>query len=252
MTERPRNGDSVDSPFDKGVARAYRDAAREAPPQELDAAILAAARREVQARPRALDEGGFPPGGVRDVPPPRRRWHVPLAVAAVLVLSVSIVTLHREEPQLSRPAVPRSEPPAAPELRDTPRAAPEHPRSQAPARKPSPEAAREAMRIPEPSPRAEIEERRNAASETAASKAEEADREAQPLFRGQAAEAPQRAGGGAAPAAPAAALADEPPEEWGERIMALRRDGKADEADALLAQFRKRYPGHPVPEAWQR
>ena len=49
-----------------------------------------------------------------------------------------------------------------------------------------------------------------------------------------------------------AALADEPPERWGERILALRRAGKADEADALLAEFRKRYPGHPVPDAWLR
>jgi hypothetical protein len=109
------------------------------------------------------------------------------------------------------------------------------------------------MRAPEPSPRAEVESREDAALGAAASKAEEAAGEARQLFRRpQAVQAPRRAAE-QAPAAPAAALAaDEPPEKWGERIMALRRDGKADEADALLAEFRKRYPGHVIPDAWLR
>ncbi|MGQ0750811.1 MAG: hypothetical protein ACT4PS_09780 [Betaproteobacteria bacterium] len=250
MTERPRNADSGDIPYDQGLARAYRDAAREAPPQELDAAIRAAARREAQARPRSLDEDERSPDQARAGPASRRHWQVPLALAAVLVLSVSIVTLHREETQLPPPAPPRSEPPAMPDLRDAP-AAPVQPRPQVPARKPAPEASREAMRVPEQSPRAEVEARGDAALGAAASKAEEAGSEARQLFRGpRAAQAPQRA---AEQTAPATALAaDEPPAKWGERIMALRRDGKADEADALLAEFRKRHPEHQVPEAWLR
>lgn len=249
MTERTRNGDCDDIPRDRELARAYRDVAREAPPPALDAAILAAARRETQARPRSLGQGAReerPPGGAGGAP--RRRWQVPLALAAVLVLSVSIVTLYREESQLPPPVTIPSEPPAPPELRDAP-AAPVTPRPQALARKPAPEASREALRAPEQSSRAEADARGDAALGGAANKAEEA-RETRQRFQGPQARAPQRAAEAPAPAM--ALAADEPPEKWGERIMALRRDGQTDEADALLAEFRKRHPGYPVPEAWLR
>ena len=48
-------------------------------------------------------------------------------------------------------------------------------------------------------------------------------------------------------------LADsDPPEKWGERIMTLRLQGNAREADALLEEFRKRFPDYAIPEAWTR
>jgi hypothetical protein len=50
----------------------------------------------------------------------------------------------------------------------------------------------------------------------------------------------------------AAEYADEPPGKWGEKIVDLRRQGRSAEADALLAEFRQRFPGHVVPEAWRR
>lgn len=107
------------------LARAYAAAADEAPPATLDAAILAAARREVSAGPRAAV--GAPaaarPGSVR-------KWYVPMSVAAVLVLSVSLVTLMREEKgdELYQPPpaqAPRSaeSPPAAPTAQPAPPAA---------------------------------------------------------------------------------------------------------------------------------
>ena len=59
-------------------------AAREEPPARLDAAILAAARREAGARPRPL-------GSLL------RGWRVPVSIAAVVVMSMSLVMLVREE-----------------------------------------------------------------------------------------------------------------------------------------------------------
>ncbi|MGB1562718.1 MAG: hypothetical protein ACPHN2_14570 [Sinimarinibacterium flocculans] len=62
------------------VSARYREAARETPPPELDAAILAAARVGMAARPRR-----------------RARWRVPLAAAATMVLGVSLVSQLRDE-----------------------------------------------------------------------------------------------------------------------------------------------------------
>jgi hypothetical protein len=40
----------------------------------------------------------------------------------------------------------------------------------------------------------------------------------------------------------------ETPERWLERIVELRKAGKTQEADKELAEFRKRYPDHKLPE----
>ena len=37
------------------------------------------------------------------------------------------------------------------------------------------------------------------------------------------------------------------PKTWIERILTLRRDGKLDEAERSLQEFRRRYPGYPLP-----
>ncbi len=76
----PRDRDWDDELRSLGdVREAYRAAIRdEAPPEALDAAILAASRRAVGAGPRAARPGGF------------ARWRAPLAAAAVVVLSVSV------------------------------------------------------------------------------------------------------------------------------------------------------------------
>lgn len=75
---RPGNGDSR-------LARLYRETAREEPQARLDEAIRAAARREVGAGPQSL--------GV----PFLRSWRLPVSIAAVVVLSVSVVTLMMKE-----------------------------------------------------------------------------------------------------------------------------------------------------------
>lgn len=70
---------------DAKLAALYRTAAREEPPPALDDAIRAAARRAVGSRPQ------------RVITPFIRSWRVPLSIAAVMVLTVSLVTVMREE-----------------------------------------------------------------------------------------------------------------------------------------------------------
>ena len=77
----------------------YRAGSQEQSPSHLDDAILAMARREVHAKPRSAKIYSS-------------RWAVPVSIAAVLVLSVSLVTLIKQEipetltqaPKLSKPA----------------------------------------------------------------------------------------------------------------------------------------------------
>jgi hypothetical protein len=110
---------------DPRLAQLLAAASREEPPAALDAAILAAARREVNARPLAAGgdgEAGVPPVRALHV---KRNWYVPVSIAAVLVLSVSLVTLVHQEKgdELAQPPVatsplpkasaPVAEPPAA-------------------------------------------------------------------------------------------------------------------------------------------
>ena len=88
---------------DEELSRRYRELAREEPPRALDDAILAAARREVRSHPAPLV-----------APTGRRRWFVPVAAAAVIVLS-AVVTLHvqREQPDMESTAPQYAPPPAA-------------------------------------------------------------------------------------------------------------------------------------------
>lgn len=84
-------------PREDRVGRAYRELPGEGPPAALDAAIQAAARRAVGARPGRS----------------ARRWQVPVSIAAVLALAVGL-TLHveREQPPLvvdGTPVQPTSE-----------------------------------------------------------------------------------------------------------------------------------------------
>jgi hypothetical protein len=59
------------------VSSEYQLGATEQPPEHIDAAILAASRRSAAARPKPLSA--------------YRSWHVPLSIAAVVVLSVLLV-----------------------------------------------------------------------------------------------------------------------------------------------------------------
>ena len=77
---QPGNHDDLNEPR---LTLAYRAAPRPEPSADLDSAILAAARREAHVRPQFA-------GSVL------RRWQVPVSVAAVMLLSVTVVTLVME------------------------------------------------------------------------------------------------------------------------------------------------------------
>jgi hypothetical protein len=159
-------------PADDRIVERYRALGRAEPPAELDATILAAARRAASSRPG------------------RRRWMLPVSIAAVVVLSVSVaLQVQRERPGTADrlgapPAAGKAVAPAAP--------------------------AAESNRV----------------------------------------EAPAQA---AAPAARMLQKSDQAsPEAWLARIAKLRREGRDEEADRQLKEFRRRFPDYRIPPAIQR
>ncbi len=99
MSETPRTD------RDEQLSALYRAASPEAPPLVIDEAIRAAARRAVGARPQ--------PAGASFV----RKWQMPLSIAAVLVLCVSLITVMRDEgSELTQ--VPRADVPAPARVRE--------------------------------------------------------------------------------------------------------------------------------------
>ncbi|MDH5534873.1 MAG: hypothetical protein OEZ08_04770 [Betaproteobacteria bacterium] len=269
MSERDRKSMGTDDPADAGLSRLYREGAREVPPPHVDTVIRAAARREVGARPHRA--GTF-----------AVRWRLPLALAAVLVLSVSLVTLIMDEggEELLAPPAPKAEAPTAGESparapaemksggtvgsddrrndRAQPSAAqpeaavrpfPAAPAASAP---PRPEAAlRERAREPAfDKPEAPLAQRAPAAM--ADKLAAEESRAAAGALRREAVADEARPRSSSPALSPAVArqvqaLEGEVPEKWLERIAQLRREGGLNEADELLGEFKRRFPGHPLP-----
>ena len=344
MTPEERNGSAVGGGVERDprLDRAYRAGAREEPPAHLDAAILAAARREVGAGPRPLAAR-------------LHAWRLPVSIAAVVVLSVSVVTVMREE---------GGDMPDTPSFRQdsrtasAPREAQEAARTRDRAQQPTPGAGQGQAKPARPVAPNDV-----AASSAAAKVAEEAKLHdaAKPARRAEdspgsfaqptaeppakleakppasaappaprpfpgaapsadlAARAPARATGGipagsgeaassaaaaesagagpverqreravsgsasgmldmdrppaAAPTAKAASKAEyralktepamradagrlapllkeldtQPAEKWLEKIDSLRREGRKEEAEELLAEFKRRFPDHPMP-----
>lgn len=235
---------------DPQLSALYRATADAGPPPALDDAIRAAARREVSAGPR---RGGM------------RRWQLPLSLAAVLVLSVSLVTLMREE-GADRPQVLLQPLPPA-ERRKPAAEAPPPAQTAAPPEAPVPQPARSAERLPvpaAPAPRAEVRQPSAASPESpaaappaAAAMAEDAvgprpEPAARPLLRSAPAPLADRPAGAPArsmalsvpPASDALwrDLAEAPAEQWLQRIAELRAAGRGADADALTAEFRRRFP----------
>jgi hypothetical protein len=273
---------------DPRLDRLYAHVGREEPPAHLDAAIRAAARQAVGARPQAL--------GAQ-----LRRWGVPISIAAVVVVSVSLVTLMREEGagrleesySPAKPKAPATAPPAGAPVKAQDRAEPEgqaqiaSPQappapaehagaassaddSPGPGRLVAPSSAglKPAEEVAREAPRARAEADRAAARQAAP------EREALGKKKTEA-----RAADAAAP--PAAVLRSAPlradqepltastrdksersltneqlallkaletaaPESWLETIERLRREGRHADADALLIEFKRRFPGHPM------
>jgi hypothetical protein len=221
LNEGPGKGRAGDADRDPALDRVYASADRAEPPRHLDAAILAAAHREAGARPRRLSAA--------------RTWRAPVALAAMIVLSVSLVTLMQEEGgdelgQPVRPDVPRAAEPAAP--------APQ-PEAAASAARDAPARAPQSRNKPDPGPamddRGRAQEPRRPAqeAETGAAREPVAKPEPQPFLRAPAS-AGERADGQAmneaAPAAsaersaPPAMSAPPPAKAASPRAMRRERD----------------------------
>lgn len=286
LNERDTDGRERDPRLD----RLYPKTGLDEPRAELDAAIRAAARREVQARPYAL--GGR-----------LRRWRLPISIAAVVMLSVSVVTLMREEgadrfEEGLAPTMMEPKAPAAPSDGDanlkTKESADTLPRAQVvPAPKalpapaaglnaPSAEQARRARRLDAPvAGRAKpaepfpLESRQGAAdavdealsqrpaptspAKRPARSATRALGAPAPGAKGALIEAEKDAAGKRALKKSERSLGDSrfdavvrelegaSPEVWLEKIERLRREGRNDEADDLVIEFKRRFPEHPLP-----
>jgi hypothetical protein len=281
---------------DPALSAVYRAASAELPPAQLDAAIQAAARRAVGARPHAAGSSFL------------RAWRVPLSIAAVLVMSVSMVTLTVRqkgvqvmEPDYAGPAATRRTEPvpqsliaarpdpgnAVEEHKSAPATNPAGSLDAAPAEAVADSAASAAAgkaglplqyaRKQEGAAASAVVEGSQAFSPAAesavAAKERTATMPAQQLAKGlpaPASAAPAELAASAegrgmrrdrAESGPPAAVADttsqvsifirelenQPPEKWLEKIAALRQQGRVKDADALLAEFIKRNPNHPLP-----
>ena len=217
---------------DREVARLYRELPREEPPARLDAAIRDQARRLGALHAAPL----VPPTG-------RRSWHFQFAAAAVLVLAVA-VTWHVER-ELPDPVAPlaQTSPAEAPSLakKKVEVSLPAAPEALAPQAVPSEVEAREENRST-----LSIGIRGSSSVEMQARRDESAP-----------AAAPARSAPAPAPApsisqysrqgAAVRGAVQESPERWLERIAQLRKDGKHDEADKALAEFRKRHSEFRIP-----
>jgi hypothetical protein len=288
-------------PGDK-LAKHYRDLAREEPPAALDAAILAASRRAVVARPSLS-----------------RRWAMPASIAAVLVLAFGVtLQMQREEPGVeisdpraataapnadagdpySMPATPT--PPAPPEpARTLDRAIasappPAQSTQSAPAPNKTPAMRKRAESEAPPAPLRKLESAAPAEAKRSDAPAEAFQKRMEPKpFADSVAPAAAPPAPAAAPAAPAARAAPAPlapqssaspseesrtfgsrdkreaanalqaparaagalaePDRELERIAKIRAEGRHDEADKALAEFRRKYPEYRIPEAmWER
>ncbi|HET9702342.1 MAG TPA: hypothetical protein VFP70_15620 [Burkholderiales bacterium] len=202
------------------LSAAYRASRAEEPPAEVDEVLLERSRRELRLGPKVAWS------------PFIRSWSVPLALAAVLVVSVSVTLVMYQETGelLPAPAMTQAPPSAA-----------------APAQIPAAPAP-----IPEPESIAARRQQRAAAADAA----RDAGAGAAPAA-GSAAPAREmvpsalRAEEKAAPALRAKQEAARDtdlgtdPEAWLKRIEVLRREGRHADADVLLVEFRKRFPDYP-------
>lgn len=255
---------------DPRIERFYREAARDEPPARIDAAILAAARREAGAGPRPLAQKFS-------------RWHLPVSIAAVVMVSVSVVILMQEEeskrdhePVIPAIPAPAAKPAAPPAPRTPPEAAketvqrglespasPRRPsrddreaaavgRAAAPAGKPAPQPF-----VAEPSPANEERAAPSAADAAKAGTMESAPAAAsQPQATRLRAEARRSAPVGGAMAMKSAeqdrppawqGFEKELPEKWLAEIEKLKALGHEVEAQEMLSEFKRRFPEHPLP-----
>lgn len=222
---------------DPKISRRYRELGAEEPSRELDQAILAAAHR-------AADK----PHAPLVTPAGRHRWYFAFGAAAILVLAVAVtVQIERKgsEPEAvvldqraSPQALPATEAPGA--------AVRVEPKKEASPAKPRYGFTAERKQRAQEAPRELAREDRFEAKEAQAPQVESPNREQGANSRdvGPAAPAavPALQGRVAASAVPLS------PERLLERIAELRKEGRHEEADKALAEFRRHYPDYRISE----
>lgn len=258
------------------ISQRYRELPRDEPSRHVDEAILAAARRAAQTRPAPLV-----------VPSGRQRWYFPLAAAAIIVLAVAVtVHIERQNRDVELAEAPVASPPAAREEQTAPAQAPAEPQRRL---TPDPKSApsqeqRDAAPLADLQKAQKLPSSPTPAPPPAAAPATpppesgiresvqpDAGARAKVLADTQQAPAPAPPPAAARAPAPAAkpwpqaeqramdvagrvraatgSFAHASPEQWLQGIADLRRQGRHDEADKALAEFRKRYPDYKIPEA---
>ena len=245
------------------VSERYRAGAQDEPPAKLDAAIRAAAHREV-AKPRL-----------------GRNWQMPASIAAMLVIGVSLVLLVRDHepplPSLNHPAAEEAKlaklakpAPSQLTMKAQPRAKADFYREERPSRE------RTARPDREPVARDEVAAARDnkmsgasaqsaappaapaapasAVSESPVEHEKSAIAESGKVVAGQRAAASADAAIASRGAAQAlrkqeqVAAAPLQPDDWLRKIDHLLRDGKEADARDQLLGFHKQFPQYPVPE----
>ena len=270
---------------DDDISRRYRELPREEPPRRLDDTIRAAARRAVRTRPAPLV---VPTGRQRWYFPLAAAAIIVLAVA----VTIHVEREQPVEEIVSAPAAPAEEskaekPQASPqperrrktesadsrELRDT-APPPELQKAPEPAPVPPspPATAQDAIALErnaagalsgraEPSQSAPAPQAAPPPPPVAAAAGRPAPvPEAKPMPQAPRAGAAsprasaelRRPDEGARTAASVSAYALQSPEQWLQGIADLRRQGRNDEADKSLAEFRKRYPDYKITDAMLR
>lgn len=234
--------------LDPKITRRYRQLGEEEPPRELDQAILAAAHR---AAGRAHAPLVTPAG--------RHRWYFAFGAAAILVLAVAITVQMERQPDPEAPPPSQAAVPSErvdnfysrAEKESKGQVEPSRPLAEAgrppvrERRKPSPQHAAPAV---SPPPEVKPQEAEEARAETPASGTLSRQQEAR-----RAEPHPAAAPSPEATTKPqakedrvVASVASLTPERLLERVAELRKEGRHDEADKALAEFRQRYPDYRI------
>ncbi len=239
----------------------YKASPSEEPPAKLDAAILAEAHKAVKQRPRATYSSFA------------SNWVVPVSLAAVLLISVGLVTFMSGEFGVPKPASVATEPmmdakPDSPgrmerEIRLGVEAGAARQEglgvddlsSQAvPLESKAVERPAPVLQAPNAKRRLKKESTPRKTGVLRSDMAEEAPAAATPIMEQDRMRTQDKADGRARTpmAAPAAGFAAEPkdlsPEEWLKHIAELKKQGRHKEAEESLKEFKKRYPDYPYPE----
>ena len=244
-----------DLPTDPPLSRLYREQALAEPSAAVDQRVLAAARQALASPAPGRRQGWW------------QRWRLPLSLASTVMLTVMLALLLERQPaELARtPSVENKMEVESAQMRA-------EPASVAPA--PAPAPAKAARTPAAPSPRQKSVSKvpaEQGVGERSPAATQAADQAAAPpplspaRSAAPAAAAVEATASDEKRAAPAhlAAPRSAPllksttdsarsPAAWLDEIRALRRAGKAEEAERQLSEFRLAYPDYPVPEEFRQ